>query len=55
VAVSAIAFLYARGGFNLVLGTTAWIAIGFVVATTGIAILATGVEKERARAVMPAE
>lgn len=55
VAVSAIALLYARGGFSLVLGATALVALGFVVATTLIAILATSVERERARAVAPAE
>jgi MFS family permease len=52
-AVSAIAILYARGGFNLVLGATAVVAVGFVVATTLIAVLASRVE--RARAVAPAE
>jgi MFS family permease len=55
VAVSAIALLYARGGFDLVLGTTAIIALGFVVATAGIAVLAGNVEKERTRVVAPAE
>lgn len=54
-AVSAIAVLYARGGFSLVLGATAVIALGFVVATTLIAVLATSVERERARAVAAAE
>jgi MFS family permease len=54
-AVSAIALLYARGGFDLVLGITAWIAIAFVLATTGIALLATNVEKDRARVAAPAE
>jgi MFS family permease len=54
-AVSAIAFLHGRGGFGLVLGTTAVIALGFVFATAAIAVLVNGVEKERARAAAPAE
>jgi predicted MFS family arabinose efflux permease len=54
-AVSAIALLHGRGGFGLVLGTTALIALGFVVATAVIAVLVNGVEKERTRAVVPAE
>ena len=54
-AVSAIAFLHGRGGFGLVLGTTAVIALGFVFATAVIAVLVNGVEKERTRAVVPAE
>src|SRR5207253_10817826 len=48
-AVSAIAILYGRGGFDLVLGTTAVIALGFVVATAAIAVLVGAVEKQRAR------
>ena len=47
VAVSMIAFLYGRGGFNLVLGTTALIALGFPVAVLLIALIANGVEKAR--------
>jgi MFS family permease len=54
-AVGAIAFLHGRGGFGLVLGITAVIALGFVVATALIALLVNGVEKERARVVAPAE
>jgi MFS family permease len=54
-AVGAIAFLHGRGGFGLVLGMTAVIALGFVVATAAIAMLVNGVEKERTRAVAPAE
>ena len=54
-AVSAIAYLYGRGGFDLVLGVTAVIALGFVVGTALIAILVNGVEKERARVAAPAE
>jgi MFS family permease len=52
-AVSMIAFLYGRGGFGLVLGATAIIAMGFLVAAIVIAILANGVE--RARLPQPAE
>jgi predicted MFS family arabinose efflux permease len=47
-AVSMIAVLYGRGGFDLVLGVMAVIALGFVVATAAIALLVHGVEKERA-------
>jgi MFS family permease len=47
VAVSMIAVLYARGGFGLVLGTTAIVAMGFLVAAVAIAVLANGVEKTR--------
>jgi hypothetical protein len=54
-AVTALAVLYGRGGFGLVLGTTATIALGFVFATAAIAVLVNGVEKTRARAVAPAE
>jgi hypothetical protein len=38
-----------------VLGATATIALGFVVATAVIAVLVNGVEKARARAAAPAE
>src|SRR5437660_10995759 len=55
VAVSAIAYLYGRGGFDLVLSVTAVIALGFVIGTALIAILVNGAEKARARAVAPAE
>jgi hypothetical protein len=54
-AVSTIAVLYGRGGFDLVLGVTAVVALGFVVATAAIAVLVNDVEKERARAIAPAE
>jgi predicted MFS family arabinose efflux permease len=54
-AVSAIAFLHERGGFGLVLGTTAAIAFVLAVLTAVITILVNGVEKERARAAVPAE
>jgi len=53
VAVSMIAFLYGRGGFDLVLGATAMIALGFLVSVLLIALIANGVEKERL--VQPAE
>jgi len=55
VAVSAMAFLYDRGGFDLVLAETAIVALGFVVSVIGIAILVNGVERERGRVVAPAE
>src|SRR5580700_6727962 len=47
VAVSMIAFLYARGGFDLVLDATAVIALGFLIAVLLIALIANGVEKAR--------
>ena len=53
-AISMIAFLHGRGGFDLVLGVTAVIALGFVIGTAGVAILVNGVEREQ-RAVQPAE
>jgi MFS family permease len=53
-AVSAIALLHARGGFEFVLAVTAVIALGFVLATAAIAMLVNGVEK-RSRMVAPAE
>jgi MFS family permease len=53
VAVSMIAFLYGRGGFDLVLGTTALLALGFLVCVLAIALIANGVEKTRV--VQPAE
>jgi len=53
VAVSMIAVLYGGGGFGLVLGVTAVIAMGFLIAAVAIAIFANGVEK--ARLPQPAE
>ncbi len=53
-AISMIAFLYARGGFDLVLGVTAVIAFGFVIGTIGVALLVNGVERD-ARLAQPAE
>ena len=56
VAVSMIAFLHARGGFGLVLGVTAVVALGFLLGAIAIAILANGVEKARLAAMpQPAE
>jgi MFS family permease len=55
VAVSMIALLYGRGGFGLVLGVTALVAMGFLVAAILIAILANGVEKARLPQPVPAE
>src|SRR5579871_1303540 len=52
-AVSMIALLYGRGGFDLVLGATAVIALGFLAAVITIAVIANGVEKSRA--LQPAE
>jgi MFS family permease len=52
-AVSMIAVLYGRGGFGLVLGVTALVAMGFLIAAIAIAIFANGVEK--ARLPQPAE
>ena len=53
VAVSMIALLYARGGFSLVLGATAVIAFGFLIAVLAISAIAGKVE--RARLPQPAE
>jgi MFS family permease len=47
VAVSMIALLYARGGFDLVLDATAVIALGFLISVLLIALIANGVEKTR--------
>jgi MFS family permease len=54
-AVSMIALLHGRGGFDLVLAITAMIALGFVVGTAAVAVLVHGVEKERAHVPQPAE
>ena len=54
-AVSLIAFLYGRGGFGLVLGATAMMALGFLVAVILVAIIANGVEKARVPQPAPAE
>ncbi len=47
VAVSMIAIFYARGGFGLVLGATAVIAFGFLIAVLAISAIAGRVEKAR--------
>jgi predicted MFS family arabinose efflux permease len=54
-AVSLIAFLHGRGGFDLVLSAMALIALGFVIGTCTIAVLVSGVEKERDKIAQPAE
>jgi MFS family permease len=54
-AVSLIALLHGRGGFDLVLAVTAAIAFGFVIGTAAIAVLVNDVEKQRATAPQPAE
>ena len=43
-AVSVIALLHGRGGFGLVLGITAVVALGFVIETALIAVLVHGVD-----------
>lgn len=53
-AVASIAYLHARGGFDLVLLMTAGISFVFFAATVGVAILVAGVDGRRRRAV-PAE
>jgi predicted MFS family arabinose efflux permease len=53
-AITMIAFLYSRGGFDLVLTVTAVIALGFVLGTAGVALLVNGVERD-ARLAQPAE
>jgi MFS family permease len=55
VAVSLLGVLYGRGGFGLVLGMTAVIALGFLVAALLIALLANGVEKAQMPQPVPAE
>jgi MFS family permease len=55
VAVSMIALLYGRGGFPMVLGATALIAFGFLIAVLAIAYIAAGVERQRVPQPAPAE
>ena len=55
IAVLMIAFLYGRGGFALVLGATAFMALAFMIAVLGIAYIAANVERERVPHAMPAE
>ena len=52
-AVAAIAFLHARGGFDLVLMVTAAISFVFFAATVGVAFVVSGVERKSV--VAPAE
>jgi sugar phosphate permease len=54
ISASMIAAMYARGGFDLVLGTLAAIASAFLVAVLAIALLAHGVDKGRAPQLAPA-
>ena len=53
-AVSMIALLHSRGGFDMVLGVTAVIALGFVIGTAVIALLVNGVERDL-KVAQPAE
>lgn len=55
ISVSMIAFLYGRGGFPLVLGTTAFVALAFLIAVLAIAYIAANVERARVPHAMPAE
>ena len=55
VAVSIIAFLYSRGGFDLLLMTVAAIAGVFFLGVLGIVFLVSGVERARRGAAQPAE
>jgi hypothetical protein len=55
VAVSMIAILYGRGGFDLVLGVTAAVALALFVAVVFIAVIANGVERTRVPHPVPAE
>ncbi len=54
-AVSLIAFLYARGGFGLVLGANALLALGFLIAVLLVVVIANGVERSRVPQAAPAE
>ena len=54
-AVSMIAILYTRGGFDLILGATAIVALGFLIAVLAIALIAANVERARVPHPMPAE
>ena len=54
IAVSMIAFLYGRGGFPLVLGTTAFVALAFLIAVVAIAYIAANVERDGVPHAMPA-
>jgi MFS family permease len=54
-AVAIIAFLHGRGGFDLVLAVIAAIAAVLLAAVVAFVLLVSGLEKERRRAVQPAE
>jgi MFS family permease len=54
-AVSLIALLYARGGFGLVLGANAVMALGFLIAVLLVVVIANGVESSRVPRAAPAE
>jgi MFS family permease len=53
--VTIIAFLYARGGFDLVLGTNAGVAAALVMSVLTFVFLVSGIERERRNAAQPAE
>jgi hypothetical protein len=53
-AITMIALLHSRGGFDLVLMATAVIALGFLFGTAGVALLVNGVERG-VQAPQPAE
>ena len=55
ISASMIALLYGRGGFDLILGTTAVIALGFLIAVFAIALVAERVEETRVPQSAPAE
>jgi MFS family permease len=55
VAVPMIALLYNRGGFPLLLGTTAFLALAFLIAVLAISYIAANVERARVPQAMPAE
>lgn len=54
-AISMIALLHGRGGFDLVLTATAVVAFGFVFGTAMVAVLVNGVERDLRMKVQPAE
>lgn len=54
-AVSIIAFLYSRGGFDLLLMVVTGIAAVFLIGVLGIVFLVAGVERARSGAEQPAE
>ena len=53
-AISMIALLHSRGGFDLVLAVTAVVALGFVIGTAAVAMLVNGVERDL-KVAQPAE